>query len=501
MKKNISLIFALLVSTVFAQQPSFTYGSQRTQVSYNNPETETFRIGKNNYVLYKKFKMADGMLLHLEGFSDPTDAYLCSQDIAIPHEVNEVAIYEGFIALEDKMLLFRSVYKKEDKRSVLYVHEINEKGMLNSTTGKEIASISAEKAMNSGNFIIQASADGKSLVILSEYPFVKETKEKMAVAVFDKNMNQLWTKEMELQYDSRRGPVNSPSVSNSGIVYIIKKVDGAKNADFYSVYQVSDKGNSVVENVVEMEAPKKVINYGSSIEESSGDLVVAGYYTEDGKVTVGGTGFKGTFNMKISGSTHAVLSKSTTPFEKTESNLIVVSVKQIKGNVFLVGEVRTETNVTTDQKDAQGFPVYNKEFVANDILVTVFDAGGKLINMVTLDKENKSVEDGGFANTVAVQMSGEQLMLVYNAHQYKYDGQEHKVVGPMLASLRIPGIQFFGADGSKGQTFAMIDSNVGGKKGTIYLYPNMSAKVTDKEFFFLSKGDPGTIHPVRMKLT
>lgn len=500
MKKTLLLLAILFSFSTFAQQISFSIGTQRIMKATGNQETMTFRIGNNNYVLYKKFSMSEGMLLHLEGFAGSDDAFLCSQDISTPHEPNEIAIYEGFAALSNKMYLFRSVFKKEEKKCVLYAHDINEKGII-STSGKEIAFIAAEKAMNSGNFIINASADGNSFVVLSEYPFVKETKEKFAVSVFNNTLEQQWTKEIELVHDSRRGPSNNPIISNSGIVYVMKKVEGPKNADFYTCYQLADKGAKVKENTIEMEAPKKIVNYGSIIDESSNDLIIAGYYTEDGKVVLGGTGFKGTFITRISGSTSEVKSKATTAFDKTLSQMNVVSIHLLKGNIFLVGESRYENNVATEQKDSKGFPIYNREYVSNDVYVNIFDASGKQITNSILAKENKSIEDGGIANSVASCIVGDQLMLVYNGYQYKYDGQEHKIVGPALAGIKIPVIQFFGSDGSTGKTFAMIDTNVGGKKGTVYLFPNAFVPVNEKEFFFLSRGSgSGMISPVRMKL-
>lgn len=499
MKKLILFLSLICSSELFSQEPVFTIGSQRTMSAYDNPESITFRIGTNNYVLFKKFKMSEGMLLHLEGFSDPTDSYLCSQEISVPHLPNEVAIYEGFIVLSDKMILFRSVYNKDEKKSILYAHELNEKGMVNDAAGKAIASISAEKAMNSGDFKIKASSDGKSFVVLSEFPFVKETKEKFSVNVYDNSLRQIWNKELELQYDSRRGPVNDVTLSNSGTVYVIKKVEGPKNADFYTNYQIADKGAKVKESILEMETPKKIVNYGYLIDENTNDLTITGYYTEDGKVSLGGTGFKGYFTSRISGSTGGFAARTTNPFEKSRSNLRVVDVLNIKGNTFLLGEEKYENNVATEQKDSKGFAVYNREFYADAIHVSVFDINGKSIINTIIKKNNKSVEDGGFANSFAPAVVGEQLMLVYNDYQYKHDGQEHKVVGPLLASVKIPIIQFFGADGSTGKKFPLIDGNVGGKKGSAFLYPEIFTPVSDKEIFFLGKDHTG-IYPLRLKL-
>ena len=69
----------------------------------------------------------------------------------------------------------------------------------------------------------------------------------------------------------------------------------------------------------------------------------------------------------------------------------------------------------------------------------------------------------------------------------------------MLASIKIPIIQFIGADGSTGKKFALIDANVGGKKGTVVLCPQIFIPVSNKDIFFIGK-DGGSIYSLKLKL-
>jgi hypothetical protein len=94
---------------------------------------------------------------------------------------------------------------------------------------------------------------------------------------------------------------------------------------------------------------------------------------------------------------------------------------------------------------------------------------------------------------------GEQLMLVYNDHQYRHDGQEHKIVGPVLAAIIIPVIQFYDAEGNTGKKFPMMDTNVGGRDGSAALVPGISTGITQKEYFFMGI-DNMNLYPIRLRL-
>ncbi len=500
--KKIALFLLLFPSLLaFSQMPTFTIGMERPMPNIKNPETYPFRYGNSNYVLFKNYSIANDMQLQLYGFSDPNDKLACMETISVPQQVNEIALYEGFVALTNKMLIFRSVFKKAEKKASLYAHEVSERGVV-ATEGTELTSIEAEKTLNQGDFFIKASADGKSFVVLAENPFAKETKEKLAVSVYDNSLKQIWRMESELQYESKRGPMNNVILTNSGVVYLIKKVEGPKNADFYTSYHFSAKGTKVTENLLEMPLPQKIINYEYSIEETSGDLFLAGYYTEDGKVTLsmGGTSYNGVYNFRISSSTGTLTSKNTSPFEKSQKNLQILGLVQLKKNLLLIGEVKYLNRVTTSEKDAKGFPVYNQEYISGDLLISTFDEAGKSLATTRLPFEGKSVEDGGLFSAVGHAVVGEQLMFVFNDYQYKHDGEKHTVVGPMLANVKIPVIQFVDAEGKLGKEFAMLGSNIGGKSSSFALYPGTCMPIRDKEFFFLCRGENKTIDPVRMKL-
>lgn len=500
MRKIILFLFSVCSTSLLAQNPSFAVGPERVMTTMSNPDVSAFKFKDNRYVLFQKYSSPDGMKFHLDGFTGATDQPFCSQDFEVPQAPNEIAIYEGFTVQSDKMLLFRSVYNKAEKRTALFAHEVSDKGIVNAS-GKEVASITAEKLMNAGNFTIKASADGKYFVILGEQPFAKETKEKIAVSVYDNMLNKTWHKDYEFVYDARKGPENSAVVTNSGLVYLLKKVVIPKTPETYSVFLFSGNGANVKEVPLKLDDPKKIVNYSTAVSESNGDLTIAGYYTEDGKVSVsiGGVNFKGRFYFRIAGANGDIAAKGISPYEKTMNSLRVLNVMLVNGKAFLFGEVQYEANLSTNRADSHGFPAYDREYHADAMHITVFDEGGKALSGNIINKDNKSVEDGGFGNSYSVGVTGSQVFIVYNDFQYRHDGQEHKVVGPALAGLKVPVIQLLGEDGTLGKSIPMIGYSVGGKNGIAALYPAIALQTGDKEMFFLGKG-PNAIYPIRLKL-
>jgi hypothetical protein len=498
--KKILLLVTAISTSVLAQNPSFMVGPEREMTSMNNPEANAFTFKDNHYVLFRKYVSPDGMTFHLDGFTGATDQPLCAANFQVPQAPNEIAIYEGFTVQSDKMLLFRSVYNKAEKRTALFAHEVSDKGVVNSS-GKEVASISSEKLMNAGNFTIEASADGKYFVILEEQPFLKESKEKIGVSVYDNALNKTWHKDYEFPYDCRKGPENSAVVTNSGLVYLLKKIVIPKTPEAYSVFVFSGNGANVKETSLKLEDPKKIVNYSTAVNQSNGDLTIAGYYTEDGKVSVsiGGVNFKGQFYFRLNGTNGDIAASGTNPFEKIMNSLRVLNVRLLDHSTYLFGESQYEANLSTNRADAHGFPAYDREYHADAMYITVFDESGKASSNTILPKDNKSVEDGGFGNGYATGVSGGKVFIVYNDFQYKHDGLEHKIVGPALANLKVPVIQPLSAAGKPEKEIPMIGYSVGGKEGIAALYPSIYQQVGDKEMFFL--GRKGTaVYPIRLKL-
>lgn len=479
--KNIVCALALsLPFMALSQNLKFDVGFPKPGTGLTDMESETFENHGKKYVLFNTYSTRDGMKLHLQGVNDKNEISV-NKKLELPNEKMLISIYEGFLKLDNNMLLVKSVFNKDDKKTYVYAHSVDADGNV-SADKKELLSIPAEKAMNSGNFTCATSPNKKFAVILSELPFVKETKEKIMVTLIDQSAKIVFSKEYEFPYEAKRGPVNTPVVADDGSVYIIKRVMVSKMPDVLSVFSVSNSGDSFKENTVKLDDPKKYESHSYSLN-SKNELMVVGFYTEDGKVSFGGTKQKGTFSLVVNGKGDLVNFK-TSAFEKPYTFL---KIRQVltngDGNYAMITEdYRKQTNSTMG---AGNQLVYTTEINCDNSLVFTFNAGGEIAKTLEFSKNNKSIDDNGIFGSIYGAVVNNKLVLVYNDYLYKHDGKKYTIVPPTISWIKIPVVQIVDFNGTIDKTIPMINSNVGGKDDVVHLWPLTGAKLNDNKLFFI----------------
>lgn len=494
MKKAIYSLLLLLPGIAIAQNFKFDLGFPKPAVGMIDMDCQSFQSFGKKYVLFNTYSMRDGMKLHLQGINDKTELVV-NKKLEVPAEKMLVSIYEGFLTLENNMMLVKSVFNKDDKKTYVYAHPVSEDGTIGAEK-KELLSIGAEKAMNSGNFTCATSPNGKFAVVLTEMPFVKETKEKIMVTVLDSKAKIVFSKEYELPYEAKKGPVNTPVVGDDGSAYIIKRVMVSKMPDVLSVFSVSNTGDSFKENTVKLDDPKKYESHGFGLTPAN-ELLVTGFYTEDGKVSLGGTKQKGAFYLKVNGKGD-LISHKTSAFEKYYTYL---QIRQVLANadgkaVMITEDYRKQTNSTMGTGNQL---VYTTEINCDNGEVFFFNEAGDFVKVLEFNKSNKTIDDNGMFGTIFGVTSNNKLILVYNDYFYKHDGKKYTVVPPTISWIKIPVIQVVNFDGTIEKTSPMLNSDVGGKNNVVNLWPMTGGKINDNKLFFIGNKE-GDNYPILLTI-
>jgi WD40 repeat protein len=494
MKNLILTICITFAAQLFSQSYNFTVGERRSSTSIEDPEIEYFENYGKKYLLNQTYSFKEGMQVQLQGFKENND-YLCSKKLYVPEEKMLISIYEGILNLDNNMQLIKSTFNKEAKKTFIYAHAINEYGD-ESDDRKEILSITAEKAMNSGNFSCATSPNRKFSVVLTELPFVKETKEKIMVTVFDNALKTVFSKEFELPYDSKRGVTNKPIVANDGAVYIVKKADISKMPDLLTVFSISASGETIKENSVKLDDPKKLESFAFNLNTKN-ELVVVGYYTEDGKVSFGGTKQKGLFCLNVnSKGDQLIYQTSEFPKHYISSKIRQVLVND-DGKIAMICESYSKVNNST--MGANNQLVYTTDITQGDAYIHTLNAKGELVKSYEFSKSSKSVADGGLYGSVFGAFNNNKLVVVYNDFQYKHDGKKYIVVPPTIAWIKIPIIQTIDLAINDVRETVFIDASVGGKEDLTHLLPLTGFKVSNDELFFLG-GKDADVMPIVLKI-
>ncbi len=321
--------------------PGVEFIEPRNVQHVNRPEITTYTVNDRYYVLYDQYSMSSPIshTLQLDAYDAKTMKPLGTQDIDKTIPAGDANIFAGTYALADQLVMFKYEYEK-GKGCILYYYLLAEKG--NHAEGVELATIPAEKAMNSGNFEVSVSEDGSKIAVLYELPHVKEALDQQAVVyVFDNTFKELWKKEYSFPYASEKAPRNTIFVNNDGVVFNLKQVPVKKSFDFYSVFTFAGNGEKVTESKLDLGENGQVSSYKSAFA-ANGDLQLLGYYYADKKSGVNVETPVGTFFVKVSATDGSLPVDKITTFDPQQNIKALYLLPQADNGFILVGERQYE---------------------------------------------------------------------------------------------------------------------------------------------------------------
>lgn len=483
----LSLYAGLTAQTVQFIEP-------RNVMNVSRPEDIfTWDNGGNHYVMYKQFSMNAPLRLDLQmdvygPQQQPVSSRMYDQSLT-PGDANT---FEGLFKAGDKLVMLKSGYEKGANSIFAYPIAANgERG-----ASQLLTEIASEKAMNSGFFQTHASDDGSKIVVLSEYPFEKNGKEKAKITVFDSKLARLWEKEIELPFESKRSTYNDIYVNNNGTAFLLKKVLGKKSMDTTTVFTFTGNGAKMNQQTIRLGENGNMSTWKPMFTEK-GDLVLAGYYYENKNVGVNVEDVIGTFYMRVSGTEGAITVLKTANFPKRQGLKVKRLIPQADNSLLLVSEVQYENKTVVPGSNPTA-PQYTYEYSSGDIFIDKLNSDGSMAWEYRINRDLKSANDGGRLFSTFVFISDSKINVLYNDFTHKHDGLKHTVVGPDLIYQRSAIVETIGMDGSKIGEKMLTDPRLGGKRGEYFLIPATGLQLSGNEIFVV--GARG-LELVGMKIT
>lgn len=483
MKSKIILIswifFLAFGATLFAQKVEFI--EPRFLLKSAAPDVSSFSLNGNHYILYSTLNMSAPLRLDLQLDSytpdgKPLNSFMIDQKMN-PVEPN---FFEGLFVVGNQLMLFKMGYDNKAKTTSLFAYTLNEKG--EKSEAIKLATIKAAGMINSGSFDITTSPDGQKVLVLSNLPYNKEFNEKLVLSIFDKDLNSIASKEIELPYLSSKQLSNVPFINNTGDVFLLKKIFAKKGTNDQELLFTFSTTLDLVKETAHVIGTNGIISSSQTCFDKTGNLVIGGLYFDFKKAGLNVEDPDGFFITVCTpkGELNSVF--QTQSFMASVKTTQLIAAKN--GGYFLVAQ---SENLKEENIPGSTSFQTNKNYDNQNAFIFRFDNNQLFMWKHELKRDSqRSVNDGAKANRVWCSLYGEdQFALVYKDAWYRNDGLEHNVVVPPLSTWTGDVINIIDNQGNMVKKYLIRDERIGGAKGQYYLIPTTGRIDSHSNFFFV----------------
>ena len=123
--------------------------------------------------------------------------------------------------LNGEIYVFTSQYDPSQKKKLLFASRIDRTTLKPVDDPIELSAYSYRSRSNDGFYDHYVSRDSTKLMVYYDTPYEANTEEKFGLAVYDENLNQLWSKELQLPFKDRLYEVEKYKVDNRGNAYLL----------------------------------------------------------------------------------------------------------------------------------------------------------------------------------------------------------------------------------------------------------------------------------------
>ena len=459
----ISLFFTVL--TVRAQKINIIESG--IELQSRNPETTEFLHEGNRYIMYESLNMKAPLRVDLQVNSYDMDgeiknSFMIDQEM----EATEPNYFEGFFPVGNQLMLFKMGYDMQTKHSNLYAYVMSENGIKDEP--KKVASIKAAGLLNAGSFQLITSPDRKKVLILSNLPHERKLNEKIEFTVLDAEMNVVEKKRIEIPFLSRKMKKNDAYISNSGVVFLFKRIYGKKKELDKNVILTFSPELTLLNNQEQKIGTNGVASTYKTMFTSTGNFVVGGMYYDFKKSGVNVEDPDGVFLTICNEKGELNSTFNVHHFMGSWQTNQLLSTSD--GGYYLL----TESVFLKKEDVASGTSsITNEHFTNQNAMVYKFNTESKLAWEYEVKRdEQRSVNDGAKANRVwGGVLSNDQLILVYRDAWARHDGIKRDVITYPVSAWTGYVFETLTTEGKLQKTILIKDQKIAGPSGSYLMIP------------------------------
>ncbi len=455
-------IFVLLILISSGYLPHHNFFAQQTDARWGEMVRESRRSEILNYIGqdatgYYVLKGSRGSKVKVINFrrnflSETDNASIVLLDenmdpafekkLDVMESGKQLSILSAFL-IGDEMHLFSSLRDQKTKMKNIFVQSLDKKTLEPRNDIRKVTSIPYQNRFLSGQVDFTFSRDSSFIMVYTNVQSKRKDPDKFGFTVFNREMEQVWSKEVVLPIRENLFKVSDYLVDNKGNAYLVGKRYFKKERDRiqgqpgyeYIVYAYRNEGSEVSEYVLNLSD-----HFLSDLHleiAPEGDLICAGFYSD-----INATNAKGTFYFTVDANTQEIKQRSLYEFglDFLTLNLSDRQGKKIerraakgKGNEINQFDIRDlvprgdggtvlvaeqyYVRVVTSFDRATGTSTIRYYYHYNDIVVISINPNGDIEWATKVPKRQTSVNDRGYYSSYAMMITGGKLYFVYNDHR------------------------------------------------------------------------------------
>lgn len=328
-----------------------------------------------------------------------------------------------------KILTFWEGWNKALGQNSLVMHELGDDGTL-SDDEFLLETEPSPGQMRSATYQVSFSPDGSKMLVITEKPFEKGSKEMMRLQVFStENYQSIWKQNLTLDNESARNPRNDISVDNAGNAHVFKDVKVNNKEHYYQLVTASASTSTV--ELIDLKTYFPINS--KMLIDPSGNLIIAGTLAAPGL----NWNWQGVWYLKADAS-GKIITNVTEPLganllrqilpekqavqEDAKLNDYVLKDVLLKpdGGILLLGEYQHDIKTIVGQSTP---PVYNHDLSFGGVVLLSFAPDGtRTWNTFYAKKQNEySPEENMHYGSFAYQLKNDKLYMVWNYMEVQSD--------------------------------------------------------------------------------
>ncbi len=480
---QLSLIIVLgLTLSMSAQNPTFQWSEHFSENSVGMLNPVVCLASSNGFVVQsveRKPSTTFDKDIYFTTFNSNCES-IGKTKLELPKLKGRQAIYLKTLETDNSLIVCSYLPLKANKNTLFA--QVYNPTLGTVTEPKKLVSFPVEKTSNSGDFLINISADKQTIGVITHLPYEKKGKEKIQYYTFDSSLNVLANKELVLAYKSEKAYKEVLYITNTKEALLIKSIDKNKSSYKTEILGITTSGLSYTSSI----PTESFYVITHKIVATTKGVFMVGFATDVWKKTVA-TDIKSKMAFIYDIKNQKMLAKHAWSKEmlknflgKGFTNLTIKDVLLEGDNLYLVGDrYKVEETLIPGKSFEYDYKYYNGPGV-----VVKFDLEGNLIYESFYSYSqwfaNSWQEIGSFTPVLV-----NDTLHIYRSIDMSTLSKKWITVGHQAYTMNQT--IFTDQEGLQ-NAIPIMDSKVGGKESSINFCPKTIVKASNSTFYMKAFG-------------